>query len=340
MKMLLKLFLTAMVLTAGGCGDFVENLCRYDADCQSAQYCIDLQCVNACADDDECSEGRRCLSYQRSGEVEPVDACLIDDRLPSDVQCSSDEQCREELNSTRVFCGLDGRCAYRVEESDTDGEDAGISADASVDEDASTLEDADANPAILLLIEQNQPEPNADGDTGADTGIDADAGLDAGTDPIAVEVAPVRIGAVIARSPEGSAEAYGRIVRVETPQMPAVEAYLQPAPVALDESEMCIKEAARARFTSLGGPGGWMLVEFVDGYGDRILPRSDWSVEIFAESPLCPLGHELEQPSSLPAGSYRAALCSGEPGQLSVERDCGAPEVEAQQGFTEFVVTL
>ena len=344
MKVLLKLFLTGMVLISGGCSDFVENLCRYDADCQSTQYCIDLQCVDACTDDDACSEGRRCLSYQRSGEVEPVDACLIDDRVPSDVQCSSDEQCREELNSTQVFCGLDGRCAYRVDDSD-----AGVSEDTSISEDTSPTEDASYDPdlSLFLLIEQNaaEPEPGADAGPGDDAGMGNDAGFDTGgedtgMDPVAPDVAPVRIGAVIARSPSGSAEAYGRIVRVDTPQDSQAEPYLQPAPVALDESEMCIKEAAQARYSSLGGPGGWMLVEFVDGYGDRISPGDDWSVEIFAESPICPLGHELVQPSDLPAGAYRATLCSGEPGRLDIERECGAPEVDAQQGFTEFVVTL
>ncbi|TXD38054.1 hypothetical protein FRC98_03915 [Lujinxingia vulgaris] len=343
MKVLLKLFLTCALLISGGCSELVENLCRYDADCQSTQHCIDLQCVDACADDSECSEGRRCLSYQRSGEVEPVDACLIDDRVPSDVMCSSDEQCREELNSARVFCGLDGRCAYRVDESDAGATDTSSGEDASTEEDASE----GLEPALVLLIEQRfpEPDPGSGGDVGADVGTDADAGFDtgfgdAGADPVAPEVAPVRIGAVIARSPSGSAEAYGRVLRFEPTGEEPFAPHLQPAPVALDEGEMCIKDAAQARFSSLGGPGGWMLVEFVDGYGDRVSPGADWSVEIFAESPICPLGHEVQPPSDLPAGNYRATLCAGEPEAIEVESDCGEAEVEAQQGFTEFVVTL
>src|SRR5690554_2008914 len=135
MKVLPTIAMTLLLLLLGGCSGIVENLCRYDADCQSTQYCVDLQCVDACGDDSDCAEGRRCLSYQRSGEVEPVDACLIDDREPSEVQCESDQQCRDELNSARVFCGLDGRCAYRVDEPDAGESDTGGDLDADQDSD-------------------------------------------------------------------------------------------------------------------------------------------------------------------------------------------------------------
>ncbi|RAL20573.1 hypothetical protein DL240_16175 [Lujinxingia litoralis] len=348
------ILLTAL-LALSGCGaELVEDLCRYDSNCATSQYCVDFQCVDACVEDDECASGRRCLSYQRSGEVEPIEACLIDERTPGDVQCESDAQCQEELASQRVFCGLDGRCAYIIYDGDT-----GVSLDAG--DDASDP-DASVDPgeSVLILIEQVWPEGSPDeedaGEPFADVGEDAgdvgedagDVGEDAGNadsghadvGPAPAEVAPVRVGAVIARSPSGNAEAYGRVLRWESARSEPDEPYLQAAPVALDDDEICVQDASQARYTSLGGPGGWLLVELVDGYGDPLSPRQDWTIEIIADSPVCPLGYEVQAPPDLPTGMYRARVCTGAGDRLDPQRDCSPPASEARQGFTEFIVTL
>lgn len=328
-NLLLPLFLCISLMLLSGCDeDFSFLSCVYDSDCLGERLCVASSCVMTCTGDDECRRGTSCEAYQRTGEASPIQVCIAseDPVESSDFECQEDQICRDLLGDPDAYCGIHQRC---LRPGDDDNGLAEQNYNGGHSGENSDQNQTNAAPYQLLILEQLSPEPapedEPDDDDGEEGGEDDSDDANSQNRSASVETQPVdplplRIGAVIARSADSSARAYGEVLQLDGHD--DVYGALGEAPLVLDEERLCLAESTTATYASLGGPGGRVMIRFRTGAGEPAILEPSWRLEIIADGPQCLLGAPYRDEEARPFGEYRALICVSDSQELNQEEDC------------------
>ena len=346
MRQEMRTLMIAVLLLAGlwlgsGCGgDELSVDCSHDSDCFGDSYCIDNQCAQACSQDDDCSTGLSCEAYQRTGEADPIQACLEDTDGNGSVECTSDPICRNTFNDPAAYCGLHGQC-IQPGSGDADGDgDGDASGDGEADPDGDGYFEG---PYQYIVIEQLNADGlplGSDEDEEDDGEPEEDDGEPEEVDEEPREVLPLRVGAVLVRNAEGTAKGYGKLIRIDSDG--DVYGALTETHIPLDEDKewMCLVEPGEATYVSLGGPGGQIIVQLLSGDGEPLRVQDNWRVEIFADGPQCILGEEVEISEHHVFGEYRVFFCVSENVVSDRDQDCPVEIDGPLSGFSDLEVTF
>ena len=313
----------------------------------------------ACSQDEDCSGSSSCEVFQRPGESDPVQACLLDDEA-AEVACESHNSCAQLLGNG-AYCGIHGFCVRPSEGSNNQG-DGDMDGDGDGDGDSDGAGDGDALGSVFyLVIEQLDEEgmvfePNpGDGDDGDDGSLDPDDGdgdgplnpgdEDEGDDPGDSgddetefgEAPPVRLGAVVLRNSSNAAVGYGDLGYLAG--HPDAAGSLMTEALSLTDDGTCTDPDPlyEAPILSLGGPGGLARVLFYERPSLLLSPQSNWRIQILAESEECLLD---EEPPSSSRGEYRVFFCVSPDGHFDQERDCYQEFPGPLSGYSDLEVTF
>lgn len=337
-----------LALLAGCAADHtMDDGCDYDTDCRSDEYCIDAQCTLECTHDEECRSGTYCEVFQREGDVDPIQACLdANDAENGGVECESDQDCRDALGDDNARCGIHDRCVLTPANGANQNQNQAPQNEAKQNHHQNGNQEPEQHSFHLVVVEQlgddglpvslseegsglaerEKEKENEEEDKNQEEEQNQEE-YDANSDEEDL-VAPVRIGAVVARDESDEMVGFGRVLTTETPGDEALPNELMEAPVTLDEGGECLEEPTQAPYTSLGGPGGRVYVELIDRHDLQLTVSDEWRLQFFAAGPECPIGSDTEDTEEEEGetideyfGEYRVSVCD-------TEVDAPLPDVE------------